>query len=73
MASLKSNAVGVCSEVPGHSHAPLADNRSARIIRAKRLVTNAAICHECTALNAYRFAGLVGSGIASPATAPATY
>jgi len=73
MVTLKINAVGVCSKVPGHSHAPLADNRSARIIRARRLVTSAAICHECTVSNVYRFAGSVGSGIASPATALATY
>jgi hypothetical protein len=73
MGSSRSNAVGVYSVVQEHFNAPLVDSRSAKITLARRPATNAAISHECTALNAYRFAELVGSGIVNHATVLATY
>jgi hypothetical protein len=68
----RSSAVGVCSGALVLSLVHHVVNQSAKIHPAKRPVTNAAISHEYTALNAFRSAGLAGFGTASPAIAPAT-
>lgn len=72
MGLLRSSAAGVCSGALARSLVLHVANRSARTHHARRPVTNVATCHECTASNAFRSVGLVGSGTASPATAPAT-